>query len=80
VSAGLAAQEQRPQAVRQEPFGRNTITASSEPPSTICQVLGEASKATERMISKTSAPRNGASTLPVPARMVMKMNSPEVVQ
>src|SRR5712691_269867 len=70
----------RPRNSDHRPFGRNTMTASNEPPSTICQVLGETPKATVWMMPKMSAPRNGAITLPVPARMVMKMNSPEVVQ
>src|SRR6266403_1194273 len=65
ISGRLAPPEQRPQAVRQEHDDR-----SNEPPSTICQVLGETPKATVWMMPKMTAPRNGAITLPVPARMV----------
>ena len=72
--AALRRAEQRPQARR----AGTRSPASSDAPSTICQVLGERSKATVWMMPKISAPRNGAITLPVPARMVMKMNSPEV--
>src|ERR1700758_3719578 len=62
------------------PWGRNRMVSSSTEPSSICQSCGSTANANERNDSKTSDPTNAGTTDPAPERMVIKTNSPEVVQ
>src|ERR1700733_200480 len=62
------------------PWGRNRMVSNSTEPSSICQSWGSTAKANERNDSNASDPTNAGTTDPAPARMVIKTNSPDVVQ
>src|SRR5438552_1133809 len=64
----------------QSPPGRRRMIASSATPRIICQTEGAYWSAYVWSSPKTSEPRNGARTLPVPLRIVTNTSSPEVVQ
>src|ERR1700722_2106304 len=81
VHGASALRRQRSRIINEpSPWGRNRMVSSSTEPSSICQSCGSTAKANERNDSNASDPTNAGTTDPAPARMVIKTNSPDVVQ
>src|SRR5216110_1125872 len=71
ISSHLAPAEQRPQAVRQEHDNHQQRAAEHHLPG-----IGRDAEGHRLDDAEDERAENGAMTLPVPARIVMKMNSP----
>src|SRR3984957_11113820 len=81
VHGAFALRRQRSRMINEpSPWGRNRMVSSSAEPSSICQSCGSTANANERNDSNASDPTNAGTTDPAPERMVIKTNSPEVVQ